>query len=398
MTIDHETAELLRDEPELLAIADALQSAGERLDVAAPRRARRRLPVRAAAVVLAIAAAIALVLASPWSDSAGPSFVEKALAAVGDKPVLHVVLEYQLGERIELRTGRVGPVVYRAELWYDADRHVYRSVTRLDGRVVSKTAGTGSLATQPFLLSDLYRHALEQGKVHQTGEAVIRGRKAIVVEARQSGGGGVARAYLDAATYQLLRMQYLLDGKLASQMDVLRYETVGRGEAHLPTPAPGPVPSGGPVTGSSSGGSSGGLLSPAEAHSVFTPPALWAGESVDGQTLGSIELETVTDESGGQSATDRKLLLPYGADVGSTHEPYLEVEEAPADSTLWTLEGVHAPPAGYLDLTSAETSTGGSDTRTEWTGVMQQDGFVLQLTSVDRATLLAGARALRPLP
>lgn len=108
MTMDRETVETLRDEPELLALADALQIAGDALDVPdpAPVRPRTRLrPARLAAVGFAVAAVVGLVLASPWSGSGGPSFVDKALAAVGDRPVVHVVVRYSIVSESTCRAG-----------------------------------------------------------------------------------------------------------------------------------------------------------------------------------------------------------------------------------------------------------------------------------------------------
>jgi hypothetical protein len=394
MKIDYETAELLRDEPELLAIADALQSAGDRIDVPVPGKRPRQRRIRVAAVALAAVAALVVVLVAPW-EGRGPSFVDKALAAVGDAPVLHVVVRYSYGERVDLHSGHTVPIERDVELWYDGTEHVYRAVTRIDGHVVSSQSGTGDLGTEPFFLSNLYRQALEDGKVHRVGEAVVLGHRAIVVEGGRLPRGAM-RAYLDAETYRILRLQFILAGRVAYQMDVLRFETVGRQQAHLPKPQPGPVPQQPGV--SHSGGLSYGdeSISPAEARKAFAEPAPWPGASVDGHPLSAIHVEDVTDTTEGETVRGRKLRFEYGSEPGS--DPFLAVEDAPASSPLWSAESVHAPQPGYVDLTTGETSSNGHDERTQWTGVMQQDGFVVQLTSWSRATLLAAARALQPLP
>src|SRR5262249_21223252 len=94
MTIrDPEVVETLRNEPELLAIADALQSAGDRIEAPTPSRRARPRWLRPAAAALAFAAVLGVVLASPWDSGSGPSLVERARAAVGDEPVDHVVLQ-----------------------------------------------------------------------------------------------------------------------------------------------------------------------------------------------------------------------------------------------------------------------------------------------------------------
>jgi len=207
------------------------------------------------------------------------------------------------------------------------------------------------------------------------------------------------RAYLDADSYQLLRMQFLRAGAVLSQIDVLLYETVSREDAHLPKPKPGPVRFGTSSSGSVfSGGLSSGTLTAAQARAAFASPALWPGRSVDGHALKSIQLETETAERQGRTAKGRTLVFDYGPYANLGSDAYLEIDEAPTTSPLRKVDAVNAPPPGYVDLTSAETSTDGKNTRTQWNGVMQQDGFVLQLTSYSRDTLLAAARAMRPLP
>jgi hypothetical protein len=77
--LDHEVVELLREEPELLAIADALTATRE--------QTRTRLVRRSSAAVAAALVAIAVVMAIVLTSSS-PSLVERALAAVGDRPLV----------------------------------------------------------------------------------------------------------------------------------------------------------------------------------------------------------------------------------------------------------------------------------------------------------------------
>jgi hypothetical protein len=79
----------------------------ERVAVAAGRRRRRRVGV---SVVMAVVAAVALALAWPFHAQHG-GFFDRALAAVGDGPVLHVVLRGDWGGTlVDLRTGERSPV------------------------------------------------------------------------------------------------------------------------------------------------------------------------------------------------------------------------------------------------------------------------------------------------
>ena len=61
---DPETVEVLRDHPDLLAIADAVAATGV--------RPRRRLPLGRVGLVAAVAAvAVAVALVSPWQGGGG---------------------------------------------------------------------------------------------------------------------------------------------------------------------------------------------------------------------------------------------------------------------------------------------------------------------------------------
>ena len=396
MTIkDPEIMEALRAEPELLALADALQSVHSPLEPAPPVRRAHSLRLRVSVVALAAVAALILVLVSPWDSGSGPSIVDRALAAVGDRPVLHTVIRFTIGTRIDLRTGRRSLLSRGGEVWYDTGRHVFRSVGRIDGHVVYRAVGTtNSLGIDdPTLYATLYLRALKEGKVRKVGEAVVRGHRVIVLSA--GGQGGVTRASLDARTFQLVRLQFFQGGRLQAQLDVLLLETLTREQAHLPRTAPKLISGG---SSSSSGGSL-ASLSRSAAWAVFARPPLWAGAAVDGHKLGSIQVEQATATGGGRTARGRLLHLAYGPS-GFGSQAFLEIEEAPASSVgqLWSVENQYVPPAGYVDLTSGQAGSGPHTMRTQWTGLMQKSGFYLHLTSWSQETLLAAARALRPLP
>ena len=87
--IDPELADLVRDDPRLVAIADALR---ETEGIVAPRR-RRRLALRGALLAAALCIGLVLALVAPWSNSGNGTLADRALAAIGTLPVLHVVVE-----------------------------------------------------------------------------------------------------------------------------------------------------------------------------------------------------------------------------------------------------------------------------------------------------------------
>jgi hypothetical protein len=131
---DGELVELLGDEPELLAVADAL---------VATRAPRRRLrPVFLAAAVLAVAALAALAAISPWQGN--PTLVDRALAAVGDQPVLHVVIATP-GDQwplVDVASGKQIERDARTEIWFDDSRDLKETVQTLDGRVLDEMLET----------------------------------------------------------------------------------------------------------------------------------------------------------------------------------------------------------------------------------------------------------------
>jgi hypothetical protein len=119
---DPEIVALLADDPQLIAIVDALYCTEQ----SCARKRRLVVPVLATAVVVA-AAAFALI--APWHSQAG--LVTRALAATGTEPVLHVVTEQPLtGTSIlDLKTGTNSTASIRTELFFDASRKLERVIS-----------------------------------------------------------------------------------------------------------------------------------------------------------------------------------------------------------------------------------------------------------------------------
>src|SRR5438874_1141798 len=108
-------AELL---DELMPSYDDRQGDWKAVATAAGRRRHRRAGV---SIALALVVAVALALAWPFHAQHG-GFFDRALAAVGDGPVLHVVLRGDWGGTlVDLRTGERKPVYGDDEYWYDTE-------------------------------------------------------------------------------------------------------------------------------------------------------------------------------------------------------------------------------------------------------------------------------------
>jgi hypothetical protein len=137
---DPELVEMLRDEPELLALADALVATAKPLS---GRRGRRTL-VATLSSAATVAALAALFLISPWQGS--PNFVERALAAVGAQPVLHVVTSQPApgGPLIDLKTGQPVAQTLQTDVWFDQGRELKKSVFTINGKTLDEALETGA--------------------------------------------------------------------------------------------------------------------------------------------------------------------------------------------------------------------------------------------------------------
>jgi hypothetical protein len=185
---DVEVIELLADEPELLAIADAV--AATEPPAFAPRR--RRLAMRGAIVAAAAIAAVVVMLAAPQDHSgsvvgrAQAGILSRALAAIGSGQIMHVVSEGPAGTAfVDLKTGKRTPAVLREELW--ATRHgAFHLVDRVNGRVVGDLSpgdyvGTSEGPNSPAFIALWARYstaALESkyARAELAGQGTVAGR------------------------------------------------------------------------------------------------------------------------------------------------------------------------------------------------------------------------------
>jgi len=161
--LDDEVVELLRDDPELLAIADALKVTHG--DV--PARRHVRLPRRPLALVAALAAvAIALVLSF---QSSSPTLVDRAFAAVGDRPLIRGEFERTLQNDhvIDLKSGAIHPSTVRVTAIADEGTGLLRVRVARNGAVVSDDSSSAGVPAQAAGVNRLltsfvrdYRHAL----------------------------------------------------------------------------------------------------------------------------------------------------------------------------------------------------------------------------------------------
>jgi hypothetical protein len=228
MTIrDREVFEELRDDPELLAIADA---------VVETQRLRRIKPVGLlAGIAVAAVALFALVLAAPWGGDGGGGFPDQALAAIGTQgPVTHLTTSLD----------SPGAQSLTAESFYDPRTRLLRVVTRDEGSVVSDfttRATEDEFTTFPGLLdaAAFYRTALANGQAKVVGEGDWHGRPVSWVQLRKPGGFPL-RIGLDRSTFRPVVFRGLnADGTPAGfDLAVLGFDYVSPDEASFDTTAP----------------------------------------------------------------------------------------------------------------------------------------------------------------
>ena len=424
--LDAEVIELLRDSPELLAIADAIAATQ-----AAP--ATRRRATRLAAVAAVIGLAVALALVSPWSGRG--SLVDRALAAIGSGAVIHVVETRDLSDRtlVDLRTGAESPVAQTRELWFDGERGLLRSVQRVGGTVTGEVLETpkgswteggrvytcawiaahpveatkarvscnpsGENGTTPRHVPeprpDLdpalagfvtgYREALANGTATRDGAGVVDGRAVewLRFAVRPAPRRGARRARRRRRGHLVpVRVETLEDGKLVDEATISVAETLDRASVSFARPRlvpPGQEPVVNRVVGQSD-------VSLDEARAAL------GGRLVDGASLAGLPRRTVTlktvavgygEDSGREPRRVPSVELSYGAAAGNDGVVVTEARE-PLMLYRFGLERQEVPDgslsvirfgAGYL-------------------GRMQVEGLYVSIEAPGKELLIDAARTL----
>jgi hypothetical protein len=167
---DPEVLALLQDEPELLALADAI--------AATQALQRRRWPVVAAVAAVFVAAVVAGLLLVGGRQA---SLVDQALAAIGDGPVIHSVIERRAVDNVivDLGTNAATPAVIQLESWFDERNDQLRVITRRQGQQVSDVVLRKALSSPTGLdrtaagFLRVYRQALASGEAQARHKELV---------------------------------------------------------------------------------------------------------------------------------------------------------------------------------------------------------------------------------
>jgi hypothetical protein len=290
----------------------------------------RSFPLRTGAVAALVAAtALALLLISPWGSS--PSLTDRALGAVGDGPVLHVVTERHAPvgwfNPVSLETEAPIPLTLRTEVWFDDERQLEKTVSTLDGKPYQQLlqspegwfSDEGPVYTCAWIAAhpveatktrvscnenmengttprqipedpptpldpalagfvDRYRGALASGDATQTGTGQVDGRDVVWLRIGREDVG------IDASSYEPVLVRNGDDSFRVTEIGTQAYDP-----SLFARPVVGPAkPSIGSVVGKET-------VSPAQAVETLGGHAIWLGQVWQGYKLDQVlRLELVT--------------------------------------------------------------------------------------------------------
>jgi hypothetical protein len=392
-----ELVELLSEKPELLAFADAIA------ETQAPTR-RSWLP-RIALVAVAAAAAVALLVTAPWRGPHEPSLVDRALAAVGAGPVLHAVIETKTGlTSIELASGREQPILGTMEIWFDRERKIEHTLSRIDGQIQDDTLSTPSGITSlrgtelggpkpvldPALAKSIdgYREALASGEATRLGDGSIDGRAVTWLKLAPSN-WGEERVAIDKETSEPARVETSWNGHRDWTYEVRSIESLpeGGGDFRSPVPSTAPQPDyfmREPMP-----------IDPKKATAVIPDPLTLdsAFEGLPLTRVSNVKLSTgFKPGANRQPIVSHGLEFEYGSDSPRDGRPHVWLEEAEQAHLQYGWFRSPAPASGELIV----GSQGGPGFGGQWSGLMVKDGIYVTILASDRALLLEAAGALGP--
>ena len=386
---DPEVVDLLRDPPELLALADAVADTQSR-----PRRVRGLAPKLAA--VAAVAAGIAAVVLLWPGGGSGNGVLGRALAAIGDGQVLHLVMEGKTGEvLVNLQSGERKVQTERLELWSDRNLEHAHFVMRLDGQVFDvllpddmKGGVNTTGATDPSFTAFWtgYGKALEDGDATVEGTGTIAGRPVYWLRfASTRHGVPGTEVAIDQQSYKPLVLRSYVSPTRHDDVRILVAETIPYDSADFRRVGQSMFAG---LTGSSSSGSS--SASPETQHPVVKAPWLTPGQPVAGLPLTSVgEFSSSTG-----NRTSKGIELQYGD--GGFGAGSLTVDELtrPDDPLAWK----HIPP-GWISIQKSEGQNGGGATFDTWEAKLVRDGIYVTIeTGAGEDAVLEAARALQRAP
>ena len=206
-------------------------------------RPLRRSPVLQLAFATAIAGLAALFVVAPWKGSEQVGVLDKALAAVGNEPVLHVVFRGNWGGTlVNLKTDDRKPLYGEREVWFDSNRGLVHQVSRFGGGIEHEEVYKRNRKDRELtVLWQDYRGALEKGTALVVGEDVVDGvpvywiivRSLMLPDVADSKNHELAQQVaVSRETFKPVAMKYTRDREPTREIEhILLFETVPLDEA-----------------------------------------------------------------------------------------------------------------------------------------------------------------------
>jgi hypothetical protein len=390
---------------------------------------------RFALAATALAIGIGVLMVAPWGGSSG--FADRALAALGSGPVLHVVAHAQgptRGRLVDLSTGVTTPITQEQELeiWYDGKQGLKHTIGRSDGRIVDDILETpeggytpggiiydcawiaahpveatrarvscnanGNNGTKPRVVPrpkpsidpslqgflDGYQRALATGKARKTGTGEIDGRP-VVWLAFDLPHGGSEQVAVDSETMRPLLVRDE-PGGYSYRIEQIGTESSKEADFTKPTLAEvGTQPSRGEVVSSESL-----PLQPSSIRAAL-PGAVWAGSSLGSLPLTSAQRDELRTSFVGHARPPEAglgLRLEYGSGASGAYVLLME-SNRPQFGYQW----------GFVPMTPTRSGLTGKLYTTSGAaiGFTVANGLFVSINASNHELLMLAARSLRTL-
>ncbi len=378
---------------------------------------RRRGPLGLVAAGAVVTVAIALALATPWEGRA-PLATERALAAIGDQPVIHAIVESTrpYATVVDLASSAESTQHLRTEYWFDDERALLRARITIDGTLLTellqtREGGVSELGPIPgnpterelppglARFASQYRDALESGNGRVIGETRVEGRDAVLLQIElvsppiDAGTVDYTEVAVDPESYEPLRFRYRAGNETSEWWRIISIETLAREEQQFAPPARAePRPR-------RQTGTDERTLTPAEAATALARPTVWPGLTVAGIQLAEIGLMKLTTEwTNNRETVSRALALQYGPRrYKAGDEPWLMITETSSRAENLSFRGFGGPDPQPGELKVRGVGDLDGSPADMWVGSMVINGLYVALESAQREVILAAARAMAPI-
>jgi hypothetical protein len=375
--------------------ADVLERLGR---AAPPRRNRGRYGFALIAAALVAVVAVALVGIRRGS----PSFVDQALAAVGNGRYVHAVLDTPTSDQmLDLATGDTRIVSLRAEVRYDTSNGAWDSWVIRDGIYFAPTQPPPADPTIAAFASG-YAEALASGKAKVVGSTTVSGERATIIRFPIAHTGGLVDeevAVSDASHAPLWirgRFAVVENGHVVARhlSGTTRVLSISSSD-EVSDPA-GVIKLAPPVTGWAQNLR---RVEPSVAPKAFGHTALWVGSTIGGLRLQDVRLQRLASVIGPDSRDHSNALgLKVAYRQGGRS---LQIRQAASPEAGYGfgvgIEGV--PPApGAASLSCGPCPGEKSRRGTIWRAFLRQDDLFVGIRSASRDLVIRAARSLVPMP